>query len=78
MHIEIELEERHAERLLELQQRQQKPLPDIVQDILSHALDAETEGQKIYRLFTEAGLVGCMEGDGQLSVNYKDHLWEAG
>ena len=68
------------ERLLKLQQCLQKPLPEILQKILAQAIDAtelaqETEGQKIYRLFDEAGLVGYMEGDGQLSVNYKEHLW---
>lgn len=38
-----------------LQRRSQKPLPEIVRDMLAQAIDAtmatpETEGQKIYRL----------------------------
>ncbi len=80
MHIEADLDDIHAERLLELQQRLNKPLPELVAQILARAIDdnptpAETEGQRIYRLFDEAGLIGCMEGDGHSSVNYKEHLW---
>ena len=83
MRIETELDDLHAERLLALQQRLQKPLPEIVREMLVLAIDAkiiatpEPEGQRIYRLFEEAGLVGCMEGDGKLSVEYKQHLWDA-
>jgi hypothetical protein len=80
MHIEAELDDIHTERLLKLQRQLHKTLPELVQEILTQAIDAkfvqpETEGQRIYRLFDEAGLVGCMEGDGTLSTNYKDHLW---
>jgi len=80
MHIEAELDTVHAERLLELQQRLQKPLPEVVADILSTAIDArieasETEGQKMLSIFAEEGLIGCLQGDGNLSVDYKQHLW---
>lgn len=80
MLIEAELDDLHAERLLELQRQINKPLSDLVLEILTRGIDGfsasqESEGQKIYRLFDEAGLVGCMEGDGNLSVDYKEHLW---
>lgn len=80
MHIEAELDSVHAERLLELQQRLQKPLSEIVPDILSKAIDArieapENEGQKMLRIFADEGLIGCLQGDGNLSVDYKQHLW---
>ncbi len=83
MHIEAELDTVHAERLLELQQRLQKPLPEVVADILSTAIDArieapETEGQKMLSIFAEEGLIGCLQGDGNLSVDYKQHLWGNG
>lgn len=83
MHIEAELDTVHAERLLQLQQRLQKPLPEIVADILSTAIDArieapETEGQKMLNIFAEEGLIGCLQGDGNLSVDYKQHLWGNG
>jgi hypothetical protein len=80
MHIEAELDELHAERLLELQKRLNKPLPDVVAEILTRAIDettapAETEGGKVLRIMKDHGLLGCMEGDGRLSVEYKKHLW---
>lgn len=83
MHIEANLNEIHAERLLRLQQKHQKPLDEMVAELLAHAIDQaidadapETEGQRIYRIFEEAGLVGCFEGEAQLSVDYKKHLWK--
>lgn len=53
---------------------------DIVSDILTSAIDAklappESEGEKVLRIMETHGLLGCMEGDGQLSVDYKKHLW---
>lgn len=80
MHIETELDDVHAERLLELQQRLQKPLSEVVADILTKAIDARiaapaTEGQKMLNIFAQEGLIGCLHGDGNLSVNYKQHLW---
>ncbi|WP_347985840.1 hypothetical protein [Methylomonas sp. AM2-LC] len=80
MHIEAELDDVYAERLLELQQRLQKPLSEIVADIVTKAIDErveapETEGQKMLSIFADEGLIGCLHGDGNLSVNYKQHLW---
>lgn len=81
MHIETELDDRHAQRLLELQQRSNRPLSELVAEILARALDeqapasSETEGQRAYRLLDEAGLIGCIEGDGRLSIDYKQRLW---
>ena len=82
MHIEAELDEVHAERLLHLQQKLQKPIAEVVAEILANAIDQvieaeipETEGQRIYRIFEEAGLIGCFEGEGNLSVEYKKYLW---
>ena len=80
MHIEVELDDVHAERLLELQQRLQKPLSELIADILSKAIDAsietpENQGQKMLRIFADEGLIGCLKGDGNLSVDYKQHLW---
>jgi hypothetical protein len=80
MHIEAELDELHATQLLELQQRLKKPLSELVTEILTKALDAgicasETEGQKMLRILADEGLIGCLHGDGNLSVDYKQHLW---
>ena len=80
MHVEIELDDVHAERLLQLQKQSNKSLPQLVAEILSKAIDEtvippETEGQKVLRILEEHGLLGCMEGDGRLAVDYKKHLW---
>ncbi|MEI7870202.1 MAG: hypothetical protein WCI11_20140 [Candidatus Methylumidiphilus sp.] len=80
MHIEAELDDTHAERLLQWQQHLNKPLADVVADLLARALDEnpappESEGQKLLRILDEGGLIGCMHGDGNLSVEYKKHLW---
>lgn len=82
MHIEAELDDVYAERLLELQQRLQKTLSEIVADIVTKAIDAriqapETEGQKMLSIFADEGLIGCIHGGGNLSVNYNQHLWSS-
>ncbi|MFM8333254.1 MAG: hypothetical protein ACKN9T_16365 [Candidatus Methylumidiphilus sp.] len=80
MHMEAELDEIHAERLLQWQQHLNKPLAEVVADMLARALDEtpapqETEGEKLLRILDEEGLIGCMHGDGNLAVGYKKHLW---
>jgi len=80
MHIETELDDVYAERLVELQKHLNKSLPQLVAEMLSKAIDempvpAETEGQKVLRILEAHQLLGCMEGDGSLSVDYKKHLW---
>jgi hypothetical protein len=80
MHIEADLDEIHASKLLILQEQLQKPLSEIVREILVKAIDAsvndqETEGQKMLRIFSDEGLIASLHGDGNLSVDYKQHLW---
>jgi hypothetical protein len=82
LHIEAELDEIHAESLLHLQQKLQKPIAEIVAeaiDALSTATlkTSETHGARIRRILEEEGLIGCMEGDSYLSVDYKNHLWDS-
>jgi len=80
MHIETELDDVYAERLLELQKQTNKPLPQLVAEMLAKAIDEtpapmETEGQKVLRILEVHQLLGCMEDDARLSVDYKRHLW---
>lgn len=86
MRIEAELDNVHTERLLYLQKQLQKPLTEIVAEMLAKAIDTaipqeiepqETEGQRAYRIFEESGLIGCFEDDENLSVDYKKHLWNS-
>jgi hypothetical protein len=80
MHIETELDDVYAARLLELQKHTNKPLPQLVAEMLTKAIDetpapAESEGQKVLRILEAHQLLGCMEDNGRLSVDYKKHLW---
>lgn len=82
MHIETELDTLHSERLQQLQQHLQQPLTTIIAQIVAKAIDdtfmsTEVEGQKILNIMTQRGLLGCMEGDGNLSTDYKRHLWKS-
>lgn len=79
MHIETELDDIYAERLLKLQNHLNKSLPQLVAEMLAKATDetplpVETEGQNVLRILEAHQLLGCMEGDGHLSVDYKNHL----
>jgi hypothetical protein len=81
MHIELELDDQLAKRLLQQQQNLNKQLAEIITDILAEAVEnppvaKETEGQKVLRILEQHQLLGCMEGDGNLSVDYKKHLWD--
>ena len=80
MHIEAELDDVYTERLLELQKRLNKSLPQLIAEMLAKAIDEtpippETEGQKVLRILEKHELLGCMEGNGHLTVDYKKHLW---
>ena len=80
MHIEAELDEIHAERLLHLQQKLQKPMVEVVAEAIDALNDAilkrhETHGERILRIMEEEGLIGCFEGEENLSVEYKKYLW---
>ncbi len=82
MHIEIELDKIRTERLMILQQRLNEPLKEIAAEFLAKAVDEtiaphETEGSKILKLMKKRGILGCMEGGGTLSVDYKKYLWGA-
>ena len=35
----------------------------------------QTDGERMLQILENHGLLGCMEGDGELSENYKQHLW---
>lgn len=82
MYIEAELDEIHTERLLRLQRQLQKPLAEVVAiaiDALSNTplRQPDTHGAHIRKILEEEGLIGCMEADSNLSVDYKNHLWSS-
>jgi hypothetical protein len=76
MHINAELDPLHAEKLAKLQAYWNKSISDAIATAIDLAVEQmETPGAKAFRIFEEEGLIGCMEGDGTLSVDYKKQLW---
>lgn len=75
MQVQFELDEVHAQRLLQWQQKLRKPLPDIVAELVIRALDRPTEDPSpLYRAFAEANLLGCIDSGGPLSADAKAAL----
>lgn len=80
MHIETDLDDVHAERLLQLQQSQNKPLAEIIADLIdsqwnqSAQPQPESEPSPIYQAFESAGLIGCIGTGEQLSATYKEKM----
>ena len=80
MHIEAELDDTRAERLLTLQQRLNKSVSEIIADLIDAKWNQNTESHAnskvspIYQAFEDAGLIGCIATGEQLSANYKDKM----
>ena len=79
MHIEAELDDVYAERLLHLQHRLQKPLVQVITTAIDTTLaqlnsEKNDELSPLYRAFEEAGLIECIETDEQLATTYKQKL----
>ncbi|MEN9361456.1 MAG: hypothetical protein RL095_2991 [Verrucomicrobiota bacterium] len=76
MHIAKDYDQVHTQILLELQQQWQKPIPEVLDLALEIArLHSQPKVNPALALMQEAGLIGCLKGGGNLSVDYKDHLW---
>lgn len=79
MHIETELDDVYAERLLQLQSLLQRPLAQVIAIAIDSTLvqliaEKNEEPSPLYRAFEEAGLIGCIETDEQLATTYKQKL----
>ena len=80
MHIEADLDDIHAQRLLTLQQRMNKNVSEIIAELIDADWHQHSEAQTvnevspIYKAFADAGLIGCIATDEQLSTNYKDKM----
>ncbi len=79
MHIETELDDVYAERLLQLQSLLQRPLAQVIAIAIDNTLvqltaEKNEEPSPLYRAFEEAGLIGCIETDEQLATTYKQKL----
>ncbi|MEO1402359.1 MAG: CopG family transcriptional regulator [Cyanobacteria bacterium J06635_1] len=75
MHIATEFDEDHAGKLTYIQQQTNQDITDI----LNQAIDLyyqqfQPPEQSPLEIFQEAGLVGCIDADPDLSSNYKTIL----
>lgn len=80
MHIEADLDDIHAEKLLNLQEQLKQPLADIlasaIDSLASQRLEkaGASNPAPLYQALENIGFIGCVETDQQLSTTYKQHL----
>lgn len=80
MHIEANLDDIHAAKLINLQQQLKQPLADIlasaIDSLAAQRLEqADTSSSApLYQALENIGFIGCIETDQQLSTTYKQHL----
>lgn len=80
MHIEADLDDIHAERLLRLQKRFNKSLSDTIAELIdanwAQSIPSKTESDTspIYQAFDAAGLIGCISTGEELSTTYKEKM----
>lgn len=75
MQVQFELDDAHAQRLLQWQQQLRKPLPDIVAELVIRALDRPAEDPSpLYRAFDEVNLLGCIDSGGSWPADAKTAL----
>ena len=81
MYIQLEVEDSHAEHLLFLQKRLNKPLSEVLTAVLASGIDALVDKPKVntkgeaFNIMKKYHLIGCMDDDANLSTNYKEKLW---
>jgi hypothetical protein len=81
MEITAQLDDEHFQKLSQIQQQTNRNLNDIFVDLINEAIDQryrqlELPKKNIFEAFEEAGLVGCMSTDPDLSATYKSVINE--
>ena len=79
MRIDADLDPVHSERLKTLQDRLNRPLPEVLAIAIDAALSGlESENQPakspLYEALESIGVIGCIDDDPSLSADYKSHL----
>lgn len=81
MYIEANLDEIHGQRLMDLQRRLQKPLPEVLaalidlgQGLLREPDTNLEEPSPLYAALENIGFIGCIEAEESLAKNYKTQL----
>ena len=79
MQITAELDNLHLEKLKKLEKSFQKSTSELISFAIDEVYGKQlpvdlNEGQKAYQIMQESGFIGSIEGDGDLSETYKEHL----
>lgn len=81
MHIETDLDPIHAQRLFDIQQRLQKPLPDVLATLIDLGQERfiapfadEEQPSPLYAALEDIGFIGCFDADESLAADYKQQL----
>jgi predicted transcriptional regulator len=80
--LSIRLPDSLEQQLIQFASQTHKSKTEVVKLALSRLFEevkptAETEGQRVMRLFAQNGLIGAISAEADLSVNYKSQLdWE--
>ncbi|MFZ2726267.1 MAG: hypothetical protein WAX77_08465 [Methylococcaceae bacterium] len=76
MQITADIDSHHADKLDFLKAALRLENNALIQkaiDVL-YEKQQQSQGQKTYQILQEVGFIGCIEGDGDLSENYKHYL----
>ena len=82
MHIELEISENLSNHLLLLQKQHKKNLNEMLNLVLTQGIDTlikqtkEKDKGHVLNIMEKYKLIGCLEEDADLSVNYKQKLWQ--
>lgn len=76
MQITAELDQQHFERLQELEKQSGKDVSAIIKEAIDEMIlrKKTVPAYQALEILGRNGFIGCMEGDGELSVRYKDKL----
>lgn len=76
VNISIQLDEQHVKKIHYLEQQLNMQLESLIQkgiDVLYE--QQQHKSSKAFQILQETGFIGCMEGDGNLSENYKNEIY---
>lgn len=79
MQITAEIDTQHVDKLQQLEKLLSKNTSELItlaiDEIYSQQKSTElNKGQKAYQIMQQSGFIGSIEGDGNLSENYKEEL----
>ena len=79
MQITAEIDTKHLDKLQELEKSLRKNTSELISLAIDEIYNKQksnelNEGQKAYQIMQQSGFIGSIEGDGNLSENYKEQL----